>query len=71
MKMRNNIFSELEGDNWVENAHGNITSHALGACLAESQFEGCSAQQALCFCAVVLLGSHPFVINWVCWRDGD
>jgi hypothetical protein len=26
MKMRKNIFPELEGDNWVENACGNIYS---------------------------------------------
>ncbi len=36
MKVQKNIFSELEGDNWAENARGNFTSHALGGCLAES-----------------------------------
>jgi hypothetical protein len=71
MKMRKNIFSELEGDNWPENACGNISSQALGACLAESQFEGCAAQLALCFHATVLLGGHLFIIHWVSHGGGD
>jgi hypothetical protein len=71
MKVRKNIFSELEGDNWVENACGNITSQALGACLEESQFEGCAVQQALHFRTTVLLSGHLFVIHWVCCHSGD
>jgi hypothetical protein len=63
MKMRKKIFSELERYNWAENAGGNITSQALGACLAESQFVGCAAQQALRFCAMVLLGGHLLIIH--------
>ncbi len=43
MKMQKKNLSELEGDNWAKNACGNITSQALGACLAESQFEECAA----------------------------
>jgi hypothetical protein len=39
MKMIKNVFSEFEWDNWSENSGGNVTSQALGACLAESQFE--------------------------------
>jgi hypothetical protein len=46
-----NILSQLEGVNWAENASGNITSQALGTYLADSQFEGCAAQQALRFYA--------------------
>jgi hypothetical protein len=36
-------FSEFEGDNWAKIACGNISSQALSACLAESQFKGCAA----------------------------
>jgi hypothetical protein len=40
VKMIKNVLSELEGDNWVKIACGNISSQALNACLAESQFKG-------------------------------
>jgi hypothetical protein len=43
MKMCKNIFSELLGDNWLEDASKKVTGQALSACLAESQFEGCAA----------------------------
>jgi hypothetical protein len=41
----------------------------LTACLAESQFEECSAQQMLHFRATVL-GGHLFEILWVCRQCG-
>jgi hypothetical protein len=37
------FFSEFEGNNWAKIACGNISSQALSACLAESQFKGCAA----------------------------
>jgi hypothetical protein len=40
--MIKNWFAEFEGDNWAEGAVGNISSQALSACLAESQFERCA-----------------------------
>jgi hypothetical protein len=43
VKIIKNAFSEFEGNNWVKIACGNISSQALSACLAESQFEGCAA----------------------------
>jgi hypothetical protein len=43
MKMVQNFFSELEGNNWAKIACGNVSSQALSACLAESQFKGCAA----------------------------
>jgi hypothetical protein len=43
MKMGENIFSELEGNNWAKCASGNVASQALRACLAESQFKRCAA----------------------------
>jgi hypothetical protein len=47
--MIKNVFSEFEENNWVEIARGNIYSQALSACLAESQFKGCAAEQTLRF----------------------
>jgi hypothetical protein len=32
------FFSEFEGNNWAKIACGDISSQALSACLAESQF---------------------------------
>jgi hypothetical protein len=61
---------ELEGNNRAENAGGNITSLALSACLAKSQFEGCATQQMLRFRATVLLSSHLNKIHWICCRCG-
>ncbi len=43
VKVCKNIFAKFEGDNWAESACGNITSQALGACLAECQFKRCAA----------------------------
>jgi hypothetical protein len=43
VKMCKNIFPEFLGDNWLEDASGNVTSQALSACLAESQFKVCAA----------------------------
>jgi hypothetical protein len=43
MKMGKNILSEFEGDNSAESAGVNVTSQALGAWLAETQFERCAA----------------------------
>ncbi len=43
VKMGKNILSEFEGDNWAKSASGNVTSQALSACLAESQFKRCAA----------------------------
>jgi hypothetical protein len=66
------FFSEFEGDNLVKSACGNVSSQALSACLAESQFKECAAQQPLRFWATVLLGGHLFKIHWVCRRrSGD
>ncbi len=42
MKMSENIFSELEGNNWAKSASGNVASQALSTCLAESQFKRCA-----------------------------
>jgi hypothetical protein len=44
VKMIKNVFSEFEGDNWAKIACGNISSWALSACLAESQFKGTVAR---------------------------
>jgi hypothetical protein len=66
-----NSFSEFEGDNGVESASGNVRSQALSACLAESQFEGCAAQQPLHSRAAVLLGSYLFKIHWIRRRRGS
>jgi hypothetical protein len=66
VEMIKNSFSEFEGDNGVESASGNVTSQALSACLAESQFEGCAAQQLPHFRAAVLLGGHLFEIHLIC-----
>jgi hypothetical protein len=38
MKTGKNIFSEFERNNWAKSASRNVTSQALSACLAESQF---------------------------------
>jgi hypothetical protein len=70
MKMGKEILSELEGDNWAGSASGNVASQALSACLAESQFRGCAAQQTLRFWATILLGGHLFKIHWICRRRG-
>ncbi len=43
VKMGKNILSEFEGDNWAKSASRNVTSQALSACLAESQFKRCAA----------------------------
>ncbi len=56
MKMRKNIFPELEGDNWVGNALETSTA---------------SQQQVMCFRATILLDGHLFVIHWVCRRSSD
>jgi hypothetical protein len=42
VKMGKNIFAKFEGDYWAKSASGNITSQALGACLAECQFKRCA-----------------------------
>jgi hypothetical protein len=70
VKIIKNVFSEFEGNNWAEIACGNISSQALSACLAESQFKGCAAEQALRFRTTVLLGGHLFEIHWICRRRG-
>jgi hypothetical protein len=41
--MVKNVFSEFEGNNWAKIACGNVSSQALSASLAESQYEGCAA----------------------------
>jgi hypothetical protein len=41
--MIKNVCSEFEGNNWAKIACGNVSSQALNACLAESQFKGCTA----------------------------
>jgi hypothetical protein len=66
VKIIKNVFFEFEGNNWAKITCGNISSRALSACLAESQFKGCAAQQTLRFWATVLLGGHLFEIHWVC-----
>jgi hypothetical protein len=75
VEMIKNGFSEFEGNNegnnGAESASGNVTSQALSACLAESQFEGCATQQMLRFLAAVLLGSHLFEIHRVCRHCGS
>ncbi len=38
VEMIENDFSEFEGDNVAKIACGNISSQAVSACLAESQF---------------------------------
>jgi hypothetical protein len=63
VKMVKNVFSEFEGNNWAKIACGNISSQALSACLAESQFKGCATKQMLHFWATVLLGGHLFEIH--------
>ncbi len=70
VKMIKNAFPEFEGDNWAKIACGNISSQVLSACLAESQFEGCAAQQTLRFRATVLLGGHLFEIHLVSRQHG-
>ncbi len=35
VKMGKNILAKLEGHDWAKIASGNVTSQALGACLAE------------------------------------
>jgi hypothetical protein len=39
VKLNKNGFSEFEGNNGAKSASGNISSQALSACLAESQYE--------------------------------
>jgi hypothetical protein len=68
--MIKNVFSEFEGNNLAKIACGNISSQALSACLAKSQFKGCAARQTLRFWATVLLGGHLFKIHWFCRRRG-
>jgi hypothetical protein len=63
-------FSDFKGNNWAKVACGNISGQALSTCLAESQFEGCAAQQALRFRARVLLGIHLSEIHWIRRRRG-
>ncbi len=53
IRLIKNVFSELEGNNWAKIACGNVSSQALSACMAESQFKGCAAQQTLRFWAMV------------------
>ncbi len=65
-----NSFSEFKKDNGSECAGGNVSSQMLSACLAQSQFQGCAAQQTLRFRAAVLLGGHLFVIYWICRHCG-
>jgi hypothetical protein len=36
LKMRKNIFSEFEGNNWAKDASGNVARRALSACLVKS-----------------------------------
>jgi hypothetical protein len=43
VKIIKNVFPEFEGNKWVKIACGNVSSQALSAFLAESQFEGCAA----------------------------
>ncbi len=64
------VFLNFWGENWAKIACGKVYSQAWGACLAKSQFEGCAAQQALHFQAVVLLGSHLFEIHWILRQRG-
>jgi hypothetical protein len=58
VKMIKNVFSEFEGNNWAKIACGNISSQALSACLAESQFKGvppskrCVSGQLFCSAAI-------------------
>jgi hypothetical protein len=40
--MVKNVFYEFEDNNWAKIACGKISSQALSACLAESQFKGCA-----------------------------
>jgi hypothetical protein len=68
VEMIKNGFSEFEGNNGAESDGGNVPRQSLCACLAESQFEGCAAQQPLRFRATVLLGGHLFKIHWICRR---
>jgi hypothetical protein len=70
VKMIKNDFPEFKGHNWAEIACRNISSRALSACLAESQFEGCATQQTLRFRATVLLGGHLFEIHLDCHQRG-
>jgi hypothetical protein len=71
MKIIKNIIPEVEGNNWAENASGNVTSQVLSACLVESQFEGYAAQQTLRFCEMVFLGGHLFEIQRICRCSGS
>jgi hypothetical protein len=58
VKMIKNVFSEFEWDDWAKIACGNISSQALSACLAESQFRGvppskrCVSGQRFCSAAI-------------------
>jgi hypothetical protein len=49
MEMIKNSFSEFEGDNGSECSSGKVANQALSTCLAESNFEGCAAQQTAAF----------------------
>jgi hypothetical protein len=51
--MIKNVFPEFERNSLAKIVCGNVSSQALSACLAESQFEGCAAQQTLRFQATV------------------
>jgi hypothetical protein len=42
VKVIKSVFSEFEGNNWAKIVCGIISSQALSACLAESQFKGCA-----------------------------
>jgi hypothetical protein len=68
--MIKNSFSKFNGDNGSECDVGNVSSQVLSACLAESQFEGCAAQQLMAFRTAVLLGGPLFVIHWICRSRG-
>jgi hypothetical protein len=46
-----------------ENCLWKVSSQALSAYLAESQYKGCAAKQTLRFWATVLLGGHLFEIH--------
>jgi hypothetical protein len=62
------VFSKIFWNNWTENVSGDVANQALSACLSKGNFEGCTGEQAMRFCAAILLGGHSFELDWICHR---
>ena len=63
MDGQKNFFAERDGDYGAKLARGGIAEKVLLSFSAGTDFERCTAEEALCFWAARLLGGHCFEVD--------